>query len=235
MGSLFRLLGVAAMIAVAAVSATTKPTLPSAIVHSCDSYSGVTTISYAKTVPDQTPFPETSVSLCYTETHIALAFTARNETSFYYNASQTTNSEIWRYEVMEAFISLGRDDPSTYLEFEISPGNVTYQAMIYNPSKTREEGAAFDHLFVTEPDKDGFADVDTVTDRPAATWMSTVRIPLKLFNVDEGEVRGTAWRMNFFRTVTDEKMFPDQLLGAWSVPSKASFHMTPFFGHVRFV
>lgn len=43
----------------------------------------------------------------------------------YYNESYTTNDPIWRFEVMEAFIALGTNDPQTYLEFEIAPNNVT--------------------------------------------------------------------------------------------------------------
>ncbi len=52
-----------------------------------------------------------------------------------------------QYEVMEAFIYHGTNDPQTYLEFEINPNNVTFQAFIHNPSKVRAAGAAFDTAF----------------------------------------------------------------------------------------
>lgn len=194
----------------------------------------VGTVSYSKSVPNKTDFPLTKVDLCYTKTSISLTFSAYDETNFYVNPSQGTNDDIWEYEVMEAFISKGTGDPQTYLEFEINPINVTYQAFIYNPAKDVTQGAAFDHLFITDPAADGFS-TSTTTSVANKTWISHARIPLGLFNVDSGTAKGTKWRMNFFRTVTSPAMFPDQDLGAWSPPNKASFHITKYFGHAQFV
>lgn len=194
----------------------------------------VGTIQYSRSVPSKTSFPLTQVDLCYTKTTIDMKFTAYNETNFYFNASQGINDDIWAYEVMEAFIYKGTEDPSVYLEFEVSPNNVTYQAFIYNPSKERAEGTPFDHMFVSDPIGDGFIS-KTQLDRQGETWVSDVKIPLAMFNVCEGRARGTKWRMNFFRTVTGPETFPEQELGAWSVPDKASFHISKFFGNVRFV
>ena len=95
------------------------------------------TIQYDKSVPNKTDFALTQVDLCYDDTSIEITFTAYNETSFFVNASQGTNDAIYEYEVMEAFIYQGTEDPQTYLEFEVNPINVTYQAFVYNPSKIR--------------------------------------------------------------------------------------------------
>ena len=143
-----------------------------------------------------------------------------------------TNDDLWMYEVMEAFIYAGEKDPQTYLEYEINPNNVTYQAMVYNPTKVRADGAPFDHFMVANPAEDGFT-ASTRLDRYAQTWFSDVTIPLGLFNVDEP--CGSHWRMNFFRTITSPSTYPDQELGAWSVPNEANFHMTSFMRHVIFV
>ncbi|KPM42911.1 hypothetical protein AK830_g3600 [Neonectria ditissima] len=205
--------------------------VPSVNVPACPR---VGTIKYSKSVPDQTDFPPTQVDICYTRTSIALTFTAYNETSFYFDPDQGTNDDIWAYEVMEAFIYKGTEDPQTYLEFEVNPNNVTYQAFVYNPSKVRAEGAPFDHFFVSDPAADGFS-ATTTLDKRARRWRSNVKIPLGLFNVDKGAAKGTKWRMNFFRTTTSPSTYPDQGLGAWSSPNKASFHITPYFGRVHFV
>jgi hypothetical protein len=191
-------------------------------------------VTYNKSVPDKTAFPTTQVDLCYTDLAIKITFTAREETNFYFNASQGTNDAIWEYEVMEAFIYQGTEDPQTYLEFEVSPNNVTFQAFIYNPSKVRAAGAPFDTFFITQPLIDGLT-ASTTLDKPGKTWVSAATIPLGLFNVDPGKAKGTRWRMNFFRTVVSPSTYPNQTLGAWSPPDQASFHMTPFFGHVQFV
>ncbi|KAK3690423.1 hypothetical protein B0T22DRAFT_481601 [Podospora appendiculata] len=212
-------------------STASSPPVPSLAIPACPNQG---TVTYTKSLPNLTSFPPTSVNACYSPTALHLTLTAHNETAFFFNASQTTNDPIWQYEVMEAFIARGEGDPQTYLEFEVSPANTTFQAFIYNPSKVRAAGAAFDTFFITQPGADGFRAV-TRLDRERKTWKSKVEIPLGLFNVDEGEGRGTRWRMNFFRTVVSSEMFPDQVLGAWSPTNQSSFHMTPFFGRVVLV
>ncbi|KAI9896308.1 hypothetical protein N3K66_008480 [Trichothecium roseum] len=207
--------------------------VPSVDVPACPSHAS---ISYTSPVPSTSAadFPLTQVDLCYTPTAISLSFTAHNETNFYFDPAQGTNDDIWEYEVMEAFIHKGTEDPQTYLEFEVSPNNVTYQAFIYNPSENRAEGAPFDHLFVSAPGEDGFAS-ETTLDKEAQTWVSNVLIPLAFFNVKDGQAGGTEWRMQFLRTVVGPDTFPEQGLGAWSPPDEASFHITKFFGNVKFV
>ncbi|KAH8879744.1 hypothetical protein GQ53DRAFT_755715 [Thozetella sp. PMI_491] len=219
------------LLAAAAVVAPVLAAVPTLKVPACPS---IATATYDKSVPDLSPFPTTEVDLCYDDTAISVTFRALNETNFYFNETQGTNDAIWEYEVMEAFISHGVNDPQTYLEFEVNPNNVTFQAFIHNPSKVRAAGAAFDTAFWQTPLADGLT-AETTLDKAASTWTSAVRIPLGLFNVDAGQAKGTAWRMNFFRTIVSPETYPDQGLGAWSPPNKASFHMTPFFGRVFFI
>ncbi|KAJ6783303.1 hypothetical protein PWT90_02538 [Aphanocladium album] len=217
--------------AASVAAATSKCNVPSVDVPACPA---VGTVRYSKSVPDKKDFPETRVELCYTDTSLAITFKAFNETNFYFDPKQGTNGDIWQYEVMEAFIYKGTDDPQTYLEFEVNPNNVTYQAFVYNPSKDRSEGAPFDHAFISDPAADGFT-AQTTLDKAKETWVSAVKIPLGLFNVDKGKAKGTKWRMNFFRTTVSPETYPDQGLGAWSVPDKASFHISKYFGNVNFV
>ena len=228
--SIQNILAVAAIAAAPALADYSKP-LPSVSVPACPS---VGTVRYSKSVPDLADFPLTQVDLCYSATAIQLTFTAYNETNFYFNATQGINDDIWQYEVMEAFIHLGTKNPRTYLEYEVNPNNATFQAFIYNPSKTREKGAPFDRAFISDPLADGMS-AQTTLNKAAETWVSKASIPLGLFNIDDGAAKGTRWRMNFFRTVVSPKTFPDQLLGAWNPPDAASFHKTPFFGNVVFV
>lgn len=192
------------------------------------------TVTYSKSVPNRTEFPPSEVNVCYDDSAIHITFTAYNEVNYYYNASQGTNDAIWEYEVMETFIYHGTNDPQTYLEFEVNPINVTFQAFIYNPSKVRAPNTPFDTFFITEPLVDGLNATSSL-DKAAHTWTSAVRIPLGLFNVDDGTAQGTQWRMNFFRTITSPSLYPNQILGAWSPTNQSNFHMTPFFGNVHFV
>ncbi|KAH8201452.1 hypothetical protein TruAng_004376 [Truncatella angustata] len=212
--------------------------LPSLTVHACPK---VATITYSHSVPEQTAFPTTEVELCYVEDQqtpsggsafLHINFTAYAEPYFYYDPSMGTNDPLYEYEVMETFISRGTNDPQTYLEFEVNPGNATWQAFVYNPSKVRAPNATFTN-FPIDPFAVGIA-ASTVLDEPAGVWSSYVQIPLGLFNVDRNSAKGTEWRMNFFRIVESEESYPDQTLGAWSPPDEASFHKTPFFGYVKF-
>ncbi|KAK7747817.1 hypothetical protein SLS62_008853 [Diatrype stigma] len=212
----------------AAAAANCNPSLE---VPACPSKG---TVQYDKSMPEGADFPLTQVDLCYDESALQLTFTAYNETSFYTNGSYGTNDPIYEYEVMEAFIYRGTADPQSYLELEVSPRNVTFQAFIYNPSKVRAAGAPFDRFYIADPLVDGLT-AETTLDEAAETWVSTASVPLGLFNVDSGEAKGTEWRMNFFRTVVAPETFPDQGLGAWSPTDEASFHKTPFFGNVKFV
>lgn len=111
---------------------------------------------------------------------------------------------------------------------------MTFNAFIYNPSKVRAAGAAFDRFYITDLYADQLT-ANTTLSRDDEQWVSEVQIPLGFFNVDEGEAQGTEWRMNFFRTVTSEETWPNQTYGGWSAPNLANFHMTPFFGSVTFV
>jgi hypothetical protein len=223
---------IGAAFAAASGSISSKgPAVPSLVVPACPKLG---TATYRQSVPDKGSFPLTKVDLCFTDTSIEITFTAKQETNFYFNESQSTNDPIWQYEVMETFIYRGTNDPQTYLEFEINPNNTTFQAFIYNPSKIRAAGSPMDTFFITQPLTDGLT-ANTTLDKPSGTWISSASFPLGLFNVGRGQARGTDWRMNFFRTVVSPDTFPDQLLGAWSPPNLPNFHMTPFFGHVRFV
>ncbi|KZV87479.1 hypothetical protein EXIGLDRAFT_723697 [Exidia glandulosa HHB12029] len=207
------------------------PKVPSLRVPACPA---VGTATFSKSVPDLAPFPTTSVALCYSASTIEFTFTAQNETNFFFNETYTTNGNIWEYEVMEAFVYKGTNDPATYLEIEVAPNNVTFQSFVYNPSKVRTPGTPFDHAFISDPIGDGLV-ATTTLDKAASKWTSTFSLPLALFSVDAGTAKGTKWRMNFFRTVVSPATFPDQFLGAWNPPDEASFHKTPFFGNVLFV
>lgn len=206
---------------------------PSLDIYECPQW---TIFTYSLSVPDRSSFPLTEVGLCYDQTPGALHinFTAHDEKYFFYDESMGTNDPLYEYEVMETFISKGTNDPQTYLEFEVSPNNVTWQAFIYNPSKVRATNATFTNFMIDDPFAVGFT-ARTTLDTAAGVWNSLVHIPLGLFNVDQGEATGTEWRMNFFRIVESAESYPNQTLGAWNPPDQANFHMTPFFGDVKFV
>jgi len=83
------LFNAALVVAAAVVPALAVPTLR---VPACPAKG---TVTYSHSVPDKTAFPKTQVDVCYSATEIQYTFTAYEEKYFYYNASQTTNGNIW--------------------------------------------------------------------------------------------------------------------------------------------
>ncbi|KAJ2492591.1 hypothetical protein IWW37_001346 [Coemansia sp. RSA 2050] len=211
------------------VSALALASNPDLKVPKCPS---TVSAKFTTQIPLGAACPQTNVDLCYTNTALSLVFTALGETNFYFDPKQTTNDNIWEYEVMEAFIHKGSDDPQTYFEYEVSPNNVTFNAFIFNPSRVRKAHAPFDHAYIAEPFNDGFT-VSTVLDKKSKKWTSHSTIPLALFNGENPH--GTTWRMNFFRTITSPSTFPNQQLCGWKNTGQANFHITPAFGTVQLV
>ncbi|ETV96328.1 hypothetical protein H310_10490 [Aphanomyces invadans] len=195
----------------------------------------VTTIDIAQSLADRSiPFPATQADLCYTNTTFHIAFSTHEEMSFLTNPSYGHNDNIWEYNVFEAFIALGTDDPVEYFEFEVSPTNQTYSAYILNPRK--DFSPPVGHFYVGGDEAEARAlgiQVVTETDRATHTWVSVAELPLGLFDVTAPQ--GTLWRMNFMRKITNTTIFPNQHCGAWNAPNQYNFHETPCFGRVHFV
>lgn len=77
---------------------------------------------------------------------------------------------------------------------------------------------------------------NTALNETAETWVSSVTIPLALFDVAGGDAAaGTQWRMNFFRITTSLETFPTRVSGAWSPLPDENLHNSVYFGHVQFV
>ncbi|PHH92610.1 hypothetical protein CDD83_6537 [Cordyceps sp. RAO-2017] len=234
MRRLARLLGAAAGLSAVAAGSWGDDDLevPSLDVRRCPTMGAA---NFSIEMPELTrSFPRTWVLLCYTSDNLHLEFDALDEKYFYDDPWQGTNGDIIAYEVLVALIAKGADDPLTYFEFEVNPSNVTYQAYVHNPSKTRAENQPFGRFIVEEPEQTGIR-AFTSLNRWDKRWAVSVRLPLSLFNVGRGEGWGTHWRMNFFRTVVGPESWPKQRLGGWSPPNLAEFHMTQFFGRVKFL
>lgn len=130
-------------------------------------------------------------------------------------------------------MSHGSSSTKLYLEVAVSP-NVSSQALVYNPSRRRAEGAPFSRFFIDDPEGVGFWHT-TSLNRQWRLWSSTIKIPLGLFNVLEDLTWRSHWRINFGRRVVAANTFPDQKFAAWSPPEQTSdLHDTRCFGRVVF-
>eukprot|EP00804_Cyclotella_cryptica_P021355 CCRYP_001596-RA/>CCRYP_001596-RA protein AED:0.10 eAED:0.10 QI:1299/1/1/1/0.55/0.6/10/474/1295 len=211
---------------VASASGCSFDALPLLIVPNCITGQGSATIN-RRLGSLAADFPEASVRLCFTDKTLELTFEAKEETSYLVNDTFANNDPLWMWTVMEAFIALGDNDPTEYLEFEVAPNNRIWTGYIHNPMKDFSSKAT---AFID--DWNTYPIISTTTTNPAAKlWKSVVSLPLSMFNVEKPE--GTVWRMNFFRTYyADENS--EQEFGAWNPNKLISFHQTPCFGKVHF-
>lgn len=185
-------------------------------------------------------FPKATVNVCYTTSTLDLHFVANEEYTYYMNDEYTHhNDPIYEYTVMEAFVAVGPHNPTSYLEFEVNPHNVTWTAYIQNPNGGANPIAA---AMIDDLDVYGIT-ASTFINETAKMWTSTVSLPFRMFNIDD-PIRHIEWRMNFFRTYFADvgnssssgatNPPQQQLFGAWSPNpvQPASFHQTPYFGRV---
>ncbi|KAL7524871.1 hypothetical protein ACHAXR_000753, partial [Thalassiosira sp. AJA248-18] len=112
----------------------TESNLPSLEVPRCDNGSEIATIN-RRLGTLAADFPEGTVELCYTDKTLEMTFKATGEASYHVDEDMANNDPIWMYTVMEAFIGAGDNDPTKYLEFEVSPTNQLWTGWIHNPYK----------------------------------------------------------------------------------------------------
>ncbi|KDO31716.1 hypothetical protein SPRG_03634 [Saprolegnia parasitica CBS 223.65] len=204
--------------------------VPSLSVAACPTRS---VIAIGERVVNRAPYAGTTVALCYTNTTIELTFSATQQDTFFVQPTYGHNDNIWEYNVMETFLALGDDDPTSYFEFEVSPTNQTYSAFILNPR--RDFSPPVGHFYVGKDEAEARALGITATTsmyETNKTWTSDVSLPLNLFNVVNP--KGSVWRMNFLRKITSPATFPQLACGAWNAPNQDNFHLTSCFGRVRF-
>ncbi|WJH34678.1 carbohydrate-binding family 9-like protein [Paenibacillus sp. CC-CFT747] len=159
---------------------------------------------------------ETQVKVCWDAEALYIRFDGRDD----YVVSQYTNRDdpLYEQDVVEIFIDVegtGRH----YLEFELSPHNVLFDARIDN-----EGGKIAVH---TDWDAEGIVtSVRTNGDRIVYDW--------KLPFADIGQVpeEGTAWRANFYRIDDDRE--GKRHYQAWSPTRVANYHIPSRFGTLLF-
>jgi hypothetical protein len=126
---------------------------------------------------------------------------------------------LWEEEVVEVFIAPGRDDPRRYVEIELSPAGILFDAIVHNPDGRRET-MTVDAAWNAE----GL--VSRVSRPRSQLWRAELSIPWASLN---GEPRD-AWRANFFRVERPRGEAPE--FSAWSPTGAdpADFHKPARFG-----
>jgi hypothetical protein len=155
---------------------------------------------------------------------------------------------IYLEDVVEVFIDK-RGTGAVYYEFEVSPRNVVFDALIHYNGGDKEVDVAWDakglHTEVLDGD-DGwrtydlripFADLDWEREEEQVQMQELMQEQKQNQMQEPGENltprHGTEWRWNLYRI--DDDLGGNRHYWAWSPTGKVDFHMPHRFGTLVFV
>lgn len=173
----------------------------------------------ARTVDGEDPRLTTQVRTCWTRDSLFIQFVCEDDNVL---AAYTQRDDpLYEQDVVEVFIDTVGDG-TNYLEFEISPTNVIFDACIENDLK----GNIAVHK---EWNADGLR--TKVTENVKSELVYEIEIPNTVFSTSPDF--GVEWRVNFYRI--DYEKEGKRHLFAWSPTGRPQFHTPNRFGKLVFV
>jgi hypothetical protein len=136
---------------------------------------------------------------------------------------------LWEQEAVEVFLGCGPRTPARYVEFEVSPSGVLFDAVVDNPEgdrATMRVDCAWD-----------CPDLDARAGRRADGWWAELAIPLAPVLEALGASRPPdVWRANLYRIDRPRDGAAEEF-SAWSPTGRhpPDFHVPSRFGVVRLV
>lgn len=138
---------------------------------------------------------------------------------------------LWKNEAVEVFLAPGAAAPTRYLEFQVSPKGVLYDARVHNPDGRRE-------TLEVDPSWDCpgvHREAGERSRRGVPGWWAVLAVPLEAVAEAVGaEDVPRVWRANFYRVERPRDGGVDEF-SAWS-PTCADppdFHVPGRFGVLR--
>ncbi len=138
---------------------------------------------------------------------------------------------LWEQEVVELFLAPGDDDPRRYVEIEVSPRGVPFDAVVDNPDGDRATlrvDAAWDCAGLGVEVGRGRAGEGT-------GWWAELSVPLDPVRDALGATAACrTWRANFYRIDRPRDGGVDEF-SAWSPTGRRppDFHVPSRFGRLR--
>ncbi|MCZ8522549.1 MULTISPECIES: carbohydrate-binding family 9-like protein [Paenibacillus] len=161
------------------------------------------------------PAERTEISVCWNPDHVYVRFYCQDR---YTKSSYTQRDEpLYEQDVVELFID-EQGEGTEYLEIEVSPNNVIFDAMI------RHDGIDLMLECNTAWNMEGL--VTSVYREAEDRLVYDIRLPAGAFL--HPLTAGTRWRVNFYRI--DEQPDGRREYQAWSPTGAAQFHRPLAFG-----
>jgi hypothetical protein len=173
---------------------------------------------------DGTPAEQpTVVRVAWDETALHVRFDCADRHAW--GTLERRDDPLWQEEAVEVFLAPGSDDPVDYLEFEVSPRGVLFDARIHNPTSLRADlrtDVGWDCPGIQ------WAAGSLPTERQ--DWWAALSIPWKGILPESISERPPSWRANFYRIDRPEEGPAE--LSAWSptLARPADFHKPARFG-----
>ena len=159
------------------------------------------------------PEQATTVRLCWDEEALHVRFDCEDRDAW--GTYRQRDEPIWQEEVVEVFLAPGEEDPIDYVEIEVSPLGVLFDARIHNPTSLRADMTA-----------------DVAWDCPGLRWQAgrgkarqdwwaELSIPLE---------PGRIWRANFYRVERPRDGAAEYSCWSPTLTDPADFHKPVRFG-----
>lgn len=174
---------------------------------------------------NQYPEIETTVASRWTNNYLYLAYWCRYKNlNIYPDADVRPEKwELWKRDVVEAFIAPQSSRPNHYYEFEVAPNNQWLDLEIDRDAKVPHNlqwNSGFEHV--------------TQIDAARRLWTVEMRIPVRSMGVQPIRPHSD-WRINLYRADGLENG-PERRLLSWSplLVDNGSFHQPASFGILQF-
>lgn len=171
------------------------------------------------TVTGLPPKESTEVRACWNKDYLYVRFLCKD--SNIVSDFTERDDPLYEQDVVEFFID-EEGKGTSYLELEVSPKNVVFDALIENDGSDSVKGLDKAWCF-----KDLLTSVDANREGYLTTFIS---IPASNFNQPLHE--GLSWKVNFYRI--DEDLQGTREYQAWSPTGKVNFHISSRFGTMVF-
>ncbi|MEF3304975.1 carbohydrate-binding family 9-like protein [Paenibacillus sp. GYB003] len=175
-------------------------------------------IALTDTVDGGAPRLKTTVKMCRTDDAVHVRFECEDDHVVATYGKR--DDPLYLEDVVEVFIDEQRAG-TRYKEYEISPRNVVFDALIDKKPGERP-------IVHTEWDDAGLR--SNVTTAEDGAWVCDIAFAIDSF--DERPVSGTRWNVNFYRIDGDPE--GNRHFYAWSPTGRIDFHRPEKFGTVLF-
>lgn len=160
------------------------------------------------------PEQATAVRLCWDDEALHVRFDCEDRDAW--GTFRHRDDPLWQEEVVEVFLAPGEEDPVRYLEIEVSPLGVLFDAMIHNPTGLRTDMTA-----------------DLSWDCPGIRWQTgrgTERQDWWAELSIPWSNPPALWRANFYRVERPRDGAPEFTCWSPTLTSPPDFHKPARFG-----